>query len=174
MASARSRNFVQAVKKSLEATAAAGTAGGSYMQDQGTTKDTKITGTAVEFVANQLDVAIELVEASGKKGRLDKATLNLLLLKKGLAFGDLIPVDSVQCMSALVSLGIGLGRFAVLAPTGAGAVWQGAILLSDFYATYVDCKDPFNKTTEAGMNQMNRFMFQLENEIYQLYGVPRF
>ena len=173
MSSERSKKFVQAVAKSLEAAAAAGTAGGSYMQDKGTTTKVKISGTAVEFVAAQLDVALGLIETAGKKGKVDKAALYSLLLKKGLAFGDFIPSDSVQCISALVSLGLGLGRLAAAAPTGAGAVWAGAVLLSDVYATHVDCKAPFNKATNAGMNSLSRFMLGLENEIYRLYGVPR-
>jgi len=174
MASDRSKKFVQAVARSLEATAAAGTAGGSYMQDKGATRQEKITGSAIEFVSNQLDVSIELVETVGKKGKPSKGALFSLLAQKGLAFGDFAPADSVQCMSALVSLGLSLGRMAAAAPTGAGAVWAGALLLTDVYATYVDCKDPFSRTTEAGMNQMGQFLFRLEREIYNLYGVPRF
>src|SRR4051812_3474176 len=127
MSSARSKTFVKAVAKSLEGSAAAGTVAGSYMQDKGKTKETKITGTAIEFVASQLDVALELIEDGGK---MDKAALYSLLLEKGLAFGDFMPSDSVQCMSALVSLGLGLGRLAAAAPTGAGALWAGAMLLS--------------------------------------------
>ena len=141
------------------------------MQDKATTKGEKDSGTAIEFVASQLDVALELIETAGKKA--DKAALYSLLLKKGLAFGDFIPSDSIQCMSALVSLGLGLGRLAMSAPTGVGAVWAGAMLLTDVYATYVDCKAPFNKATNAGMNSLNLFFLELENSIYELYGIPR-
>lgn len=173
MSSDRSKKFVQAVAKSLEATAAGGTVGGSYLQDQGKTPQEKISGTAIEFVAAQLDVALGLIENAGKSGKVNKAELYSLLLKKGLAFGDFIPKDSVQCMSALVSLGLGLGRMAAAAPTGVGAVWAGAMLLSDVYATYVDCKDPFNKATNAGLNRLGRFTLELEDSIYKLYGIPR-
>lgn len=173
MSSNRSKAFVQAVAKSLEASFAAGTVVGSHMQDKGTTTNTKISGAAVEFVATQLDVTLELIEHVGKEGKVDKAMLYSLLLEKGLAFADFIPSDSVQCMGALMSLGLGLGRLAATIPTGAGAVWAGAMLLTDVYATYVDCKDPFNKATKEGMNEINRFFLGLENEIYRQYGVPR-
>ncbi len=168
-ASQQSKKFVQAIAKSLEAVPAAGTAGGTYMQDQGSTETIKVSGAAVEFIAAQLDVAVALIEDAGKKGPQSKAMLYSLLAQKGLAFGDFIPEDSVQCMSALVSLGLSLGRLAATAPTGVAALWPAALLLSDVYATYVDCKSPFNKATSAGMNSLSRFMHNIETEIYRAY-----
>jgi hypothetical protein len=182
MASKASLDFVKVVATSLNTAVAAGVGGGSYLQDKGKTETIKQTGTAIEFVANQLDVAIGLVEEYSKagKGKPPTQALASLLAIKLLSFGDFAPQESIQCGTALVSLGLGLGPKVAAIGTGVGALPAGVLLLTDLYATYVDCKGPATKAVkegtsliDKGKNAIGVFAAKLDAEIYKLYGVPK-
>lgn len=168
MASAAATKLATKILDTIKATSAVGTAGGSYMQESHQSRTVQGGGTAIEFLAGQIDAAAALVEETAGKGPPSKFRLGLILVQKGVAVADFN--EKTQCAGALASVGISIVLTVGSAPTGPGGwILAGASLLSDLYAAEVDCGSPVRKTIGEAEGAISRFVTQMEREIINLY-----
>ena len=172
MATEAATKLATTILNAVEVSAAVGTAGGSYMQESNQSQIIQQGGTAIEFLASQIDAAAALLEETAGKGPPSKARLAMILAQKGLAVSDFH--EKTQCGGALASVGISIALTVGSAPTGPGGwILAGASLLSDLYAAEVDCRKSVNKVgkkIDEAENAIARFIGRMEYEIIQKYG----
>ena len=178
MASKEAMTLSTKIILSVKLTAAVATTGGSYAQEKTQPKNIQLGGTAVEFLAGQIDVAAAFVEEMTKKGQPpSKKMLGMILTTKLLGVGDFS--DKYQCEAAIGSLTLAIAMTIGSAPTGPGGwIVAGANLLSELYAADVDCGwgirektvSAANKAVTDTQNSLARFLGRMEYEIVSLYG----
>ena len=175
MASKEAVALATKILATVQMTSAVGTAGGSYMQESHQSRVIQNSGTAIEFLASQLDASAALIQETAGKGPPSKSRLAMILVQKGLAVGDFN--DRTQCGAALASVGISIALTVGSVPTGPGGwLLAGASLLSDLYAAEVDCGSPVRNGAASASNafdeftnSLGRFVAQMEREIINLY-----
>lgn len=108
-------------------------------------------GGLIQFLAAQIDVAIDLV---AKNGKMSSGQLEIVLIQKGLSFTNVVPIDTVQCVGSLASLGAGFAAVAISVPTGPlGWTATGLNTLGNLYSTYGSCNKPVRELSEAAQKK---------------------
>lgn len=127
-------------------------------------------GDMVNFLANQIDAAIELAKET--KGKPNPAVLTIVLAKKGWAIGGLVAGENQlgKCMSSVGSLSLSIAGAAASSPTGLGVVAFGVSALADAYSIYDSCPAAANQVVEKVAQHPTTI--RLYHEMMNYFQVP--